>query len=187
MLVLLSIERINFVVLGGDTEIIPTRKLRSSVQSSSVHTGDIPSDLYYSALDGNWDSNQNGIYGEPAEADLLPELAIGRIPFSNTTELNNFLSKITRYAFSPVIFDTNRPLLAGEHLWDNPLTWGAQYLDLIVGLHDDNGYTTQVYHLQTLMIVYMIGIKHGVLRNCVIKSIKEHHLFIMWVMPMKTI
>lgn len=136
-------KRINFVVLGGDTEIIPTRKLRSSVQSSSVHTGDIPSDLYYSALDGNWDSNQNGIYGEPAEADLLPELAIGRIPFSNTTELNNFLSKITRYAFSPVIFDTNRPLLAGEHLWDNPLTWGAQYLDLIVGLHDDNGYTTQ--------------------------------------------
>ncbi|HPW66938.1 MAG TPA: C25 family cysteine peptidase [Salinivirgaceae bacterium] len=136
-------KRINFVVLGGDTEIIPTRKLRGNVQSSSTHTEDIPSDLYYSALSGNWDSNQNGIYGEPAEADLLPELAIGRIPFSNTTELTNFLSKITKYAFSPVVSETNRPLLVGEHLWDNPLTWGAQYLDLIVGVHDDNGYTTQ--------------------------------------------
>ena len=132
----------NYVLLAGDTEIIPTRKLRSVVQSSNIYTEDIPSDLYYSAIDGSWDTNQNGIFGEPTEADLLPDVAIGRIPFSNRTELHNILVKITRYQFSPVVDDTNKPLLVGEHLWDNPLTFGAQYLDLIVGEQNENGYST---------------------------------------------
>ncbi len=136
-------KNLEYVVLAGDTEIIPTRKLKAVVQSSDIYTEYIPSDLYYSALDGNWDKNQNGEYGEPEEADLFPEISIGRIPFSNITELNNFITKIKRYAFSPVSSDTNRPLLVGEHLWDNPLTWGAQYLDLIVGSQSSNGYTTQ--------------------------------------------
>ncbi|MDY0279543.1 MAG: C25 family cysteine peptidase [Salinivirgaceae bacterium] len=131
-----------YVLLAGDTEIIPDRKLRAVVQSSGVYTGNIPSDLYYAALDGNWDTNQNGIYGEPDEADLLPDIAIGRIPFSSNTELSNFLLKTTQYQFSPVLIDTNKPLLVGEHLWDNPLTYGAQYLDLVIGAQNQNGYFT---------------------------------------------
>ncbi len=136
-------KNVRFVVLGGDVETIPVRHLRAVAHSSQVYSENIPSDLYYAALDGNWDTNQNGIFGEPDEADLLPEVAIGRIPFSNASELNNFIGKTTNYTHSPVLSDTNKPLLVGEHLFDDPATWGAQYLDMIVGLQTANGYTTQ--------------------------------------------
>ena len=62
--------------------------------------------------------------------------------FSNTTELNSMLNKIIMYQNEPVTGELNNPLLAGEHLYDAPETWGAQYLELLVGFHDDNGYET---------------------------------------------
>ncbi len=34
------------------------------------------------------------------------------------------------------------PLLAGEHLYSDPETWGRDYLDLLIGERNDNGYTT---------------------------------------------
>ena len=33
-------------------------------------------------------------------------------------------------------------MLAGEHLYSDPETWGMDYLELLIGEHDDNGYTT---------------------------------------------
>lgn len=134
---------ISSVLLAGDIEHVPARGFYCQVQSSTLYEDDnIPADLYYSALDGTWNDDNDGLWGEPDEDDLLPEIAVARLPFSNLTELTNMINKTLLYTQNPIPADLDRPMLAGEQLWLDPLTWGADYLDLIVGFHDDNGYET---------------------------------------------
>ena len=132
-----------YVLLGGDVEHIPHRGFYCQVQSSSVYEDDdIPADLYYMALDGNWNTDGDDNWAEPDEDDLIPEVALARLPFTTHDELAKMLNKAAMYTNQPVTGELNNPLLAGEHLYSDPLTWGAQYLDLIHGNHDDNGYST---------------------------------------------
>jgi hypothetical protein len=134
---------IEHVVLAGDVEHVPYRGFYCTVQSSSVYTDDdIPSDLYYSALDGNWNTNQNGLWGEIGEDDLLPDISVGRLSFSNATELTAMLNKTIKYQNFPIQGELRKPLMAGENLYSGPDTWGSDYLELLIGTHDDNGYTT---------------------------------------------
>jgi len=135
---------ISFVLLGGDVQIIPHRGFYCRVLSGGSYLTDfgIPADLYYSALDGTWDDNGNGIWGEDTEDDLFPEVAVGRLTFSDTAELHNMLHKVFSYQSNPVNGELNRSLLAGEHLYSSPMTWGSDYLNLLIGLRTDNGYTT---------------------------------------------
>jgi len=135
---------IAYVLLGGDVEIVPPRGFYCYVQSGSGYTdNNIPADLYYSALDGTWNTDEDGSWGEPGEEDLYPEVAVGRMPFSDTVELHNMLHKTMLYQSNPVQGELTQPLLAGEHLWDNPITWGSDYMKLLVGYRTDNGYTTR--------------------------------------------
>lgn len=134
---------IEYVVLGGDDEIIPHRGFYTTVQSTTLVVNyNIPADIYYSSLDGNWNNDNDLLWGEPGEEDLLPEVAVGRLVISDTNDLSNALNKIINYQINPVNGDLRDPLLAGEHLYNNPLTWGADYLDLLIGYHSDNGYVT---------------------------------------------
>ncbi len=134
---------IEYVLLGGDVELIPYRGFYCHVQSGSGYDDNgIPADLYYSALDGNWNTDNDNHWGEPGEDDLLPEVAVARFPFSNMQELNNLKHKSISYQDSPVLGEFTSPLLAGEYLYSEPETWGSDYLELLRGYHDDNGYTT---------------------------------------------
>jgi len=134
---------IEHVMLGGDVEVVPFRGFWCTVESSYTYEDDnIPADLYYSALDGSWNDNGNNLWGEIGEDDLLPEISVGRYSFSNTTELNSMINKSVSYQNNPVLGELRQPLLAGEHLWTDPITWGADYLELLIGHHEDNGYTT---------------------------------------------
>ncbi len=136
-------HNIEFVLLGGDVEHVPYRGFYCYVESGSGYSdNDIPADLYYSALDGTWNDNGNNLWGEIGEDDLLPEVAVGRFSFSNQTELNAMLNKTTAYQDSPILGEFTNPLLAGEHLWSDPATYGSDYLRLLVGYRVDNGYTT---------------------------------------------
>lgn len=134
---------IEHVVLGGDVEHVAYRGFYCHVQSSSVYEdNNIPADIYYSSLDGNWNTNGNNLWAEIGEDDLLPEISVGRMSFSNSTELAAMLNKTIKYQNEPVLGELRNPLLAGENLYDNPETWGSDYLELLIGTRDDNGYTT---------------------------------------------
>ena len=135
---------IQHVLLAGDAELIPYRGLYCYVISGSGYEDyGIPSDLYYSALDGNWNTNGNSKWGEPGEDDLLPEVSVGRLPFSTNDELSHMLNKTLSYQFTPVAGEFRSPLLAGEYLYPAPyLTYGSYYMRLLVGTRSDNGYTT---------------------------------------------
>jgi len=135
---------IEYVLLGGDVEFVPYRGLYAYVVSGSGYEDyGIPADLYYSALDGNWNTDGDNRWGEPGEDDLLPEIAVARFPYSNTTELTSLIHKSIYYQNYPVLGEFNNVTLAGEYLYGSPYeTWGSDYLELLIGHHTDNGYET---------------------------------------------
>lgn len=137
---------IQMVVLGGDVDIVPYRGFFCQVQSSSLYeSNNIPADLYYCGLDGTWNEDCDEQYGEPGEDDLLPEIGMSRMSFNNTTDLANMIHKTLMYQQNPVLGEFHKVILAGEHLYDNPTSNGSDYLELLIGTHDDNGYTTVGY------------------------------------------
>ena len=135
---------IMMVNLGGDVPDIPYRGFYCYVTSGGgdKEDYDIPADLYYAALDGNWNNDGDNLWGEIGEDDLLPEIGIGRMCFSNQGELDNMLHKAMTYQTEPVLGEFRDVIMAGEHLYDDPMSNGSQYLEMLIGAHDDNGYTT---------------------------------------------
>ncbi len=130
------------VLLAGDTDVIPHRGFYVNMGSGASYVdNDIPADMYYSCLDGNWNTNGNDLWGEPTEADLVPELSIGRFCYNNDTEIQNFIHKTTSYMTQPVVSDAKSTLFVGEWLWDGP-TWGGDYMDEMIGGSSMHGYTT---------------------------------------------
>jgi hypothetical protein len=135
---------IEYVLLGGNDQYVPHRGFYCHVISGSGYDDwDIPADLYYSGMDGNYDLNGNQVYGEVEDsADLLPDVAVSRMPVVNTTELLNMIHKSVSYQTNPVLGEPPHPLLVGEYLYDAPLTFGGDYMDLLIDDHNDNGYFT---------------------------------------------
>ncbi len=84
-----------YVLLGGDTGVVPYRGLY--VSSGGYTDSDMASDMYYGHLDGTWDSDGDGRYGEPGEEDWYAEVAVGRAPVTNSTEAAAFVTKVIDY------------------------------------------------------------------------------------------
>ena len=135
---------IMMVNLAGDVPDLPYRGFYCDVLSGGSHTTDnnIPADLYFAGLDGTWNDDNDNRWGEIDEDDLLPEIGVGRMCFSHQGELDNLLHKAMSYQAEPVLGEFRRVIMGGEHLYDNPVSNGSQYLELLIGTHDDNGYTT---------------------------------------------
>lgn len=94
----------SWILLGGDAEIIPTRGVYARV--GSIVDTSLATDLYYACLDGPWDGNRNGVWGEPTDGwggrdiDLVPEVFVGRAPVSSREEATFFVDKVIRYESS---------------------------------------------------------------------------------------
>ena len=92
---------VRFVLLAGDTDIIPVRYVAMQMLNF-----DFPiSDLYYSCLDGTWNADGDAFFGEPPaapgaasdEADLVSEVYLGRAPVSTSAEAKVFVDKTLAY------------------------------------------------------------------------------------------
>jgi hypothetical protein len=93
-----------WVLLGGDVEIVPHRGCYGKVYSTSgwVIDENIPCDLYYSDLDGSWNADGDSIWGEVEDnVDLLWDVAVGRAPVNTATEATNFVNKALTYEQNP--------------------------------------------------------------------------------------
>jgi hypothetical protein len=113
-----------WVLLGGDTDVIPAR-----LGATTFYGGEmIATDLYYSCLDGNWNANGDSLYGQgtyglrPGDAaDLLPEVYVGRAPVTTPTEAQVFVNKTLQYECTPLGTYENRWLFFAEVLF--PKGW----------------------------------------------------------------
>ncbi|MEA1972688.1 MAG: C25 family cysteine peptidase, partial [Candidatus Cloacimonadota bacterium] len=130
---------LRFLLLAGDTNIIPSRGFRAVV---GEHTeNNIPADIYYSSFDTNWDEDSDGLYGESAEFDLAPEIAVGRFTYDNNNDILNEINKALSYSKTPVADEVKSALMMGEYLWEGP-TWGGDYMDEMIGGSNAHGYDT---------------------------------------------
>ncbi|MGC9515599.1 C25 family cysteine peptidase, partial [Methanocrinis sp.] len=149
---------ITYVLLGGDADnsrsggdswdrIIPARGLWAWDYETSPPK--IPSDLYYACLDGNYDYNGNGIYGEPGdgpgggEVDLMAEVYVGRAPVDSYAELSNFVRKTIAYESASSDPYLKEVLMVGEYLGFGGVSdWGGNSLDEIKDDSEASGYNT---------------------------------------------
>ena len=138
-----------WVLLGGDTEIIsPRRTFLTYMQGVGPDWRDtIPTDYYYSDLDGTWDDNGNGSYGEyPDNIDMYPDVFVGRAPCTDSSEAQLFVDKCLTYEANPPLDYQMKILYAAESLWVNIPTDGSElkeYIDHNFG--PDGRDTTKLY------------------------------------------
>lgn len=110
-----------WVLLAGDHESIPLR----IVEVRFSETEELASDAYYSDLDGTWDGNGNGVYGEVADAlDMEPDLDVGRLSVTNRADAETQVAKLLRYRRSPPVAAASRQLYLAEVLFPSDWTPG---------------------------------------------------------------
>jgi hypothetical protein len=125
---------VKYVLLGGDADgsdvggesgdnLLPVRKLW--VKTYQTNNWDlIPSDVYYSNLDGTFDYDNDNVFGERndgeggGEVDLYSEVYVGRAPVDSVDELQNFVRKTILYEDLYLSRDEYQDnlLMLGEHL-----------------------------------------------------------------------
>ena len=132
---------ISMVSLGGDVSIVPYRNLYCFAQEG--YEDDLPSDMYYACLDGTLNDDNDDLWGEVGEDDLLPELGIGRLPFNNETQFENIMHKTISYLQTPVLGEFTSPILGAEHLGDG--YYGSEDMERLIGENNDYDYTTYGY------------------------------------------
>lgn len=132
---------IMMVSLGGDVSIVPYRSLWCFAQEG--YEDYLPSDMYYAALDGTLNDDDDDRWGEVGEDDLLPELGIGRLPFNSQEQLDIILNKTFNYLENPVLGEFTSPILGAEHLGDG--YYGSDDMERLVGECNDYEYRTIGY------------------------------------------
>lgn len=82
-----------YILFGGDVNIVPVRFIAGG------HDGLFPSDLYYTAVENDWNANGNNIFGENNgdKSDITSEFYFGRAPVENGSEAHTFVSKVLAY------------------------------------------------------------------------------------------
>jgi hypothetical protein len=127
-----------WVLLGGDTEVIP---IRYAVHGFTNPPYPIPTDYYYSCINGNWNGDGDALFGEALPSgqqsggdtiDLSPDLWVGRAPVSTAGQASIFIHKVIDYE-KAVGLNSLYPtsvLLLGEQL--SPSLDGALFCENVL-------------------------------------------------------
>jgi len=148
-------DGIEYVIIGGDDDVIPARDLYVDYYNG------MPGDIYFSCLDGSWNYDGDGYWGEPTDGegggdvDMYAEVFVGRACAGNTTEAARFVNKTIWYLGGQHSC-TENVLLVGEYLGFGGIAeWGGNYLDELIGGSSEHGYTTvgfdpEIFNVDTL-------------------------------------
>jgi PKD repeat protein len=146
----------HYVLLAGDADgadvggesgdnIVPYRGLEV-IAPGVAWDQDIPSDLYYGCLDGTFDFDADGRYGEPddgpggGDVDLLAEVHVGRAAVDQESEVRHFVAKTLAYDASVPPRDV---LMVGEYVGFGGVgDWGGNYKDEVKNGSSHYGFTT---------------------------------------------
>jgi hypothetical protein len=122
---------LQWVLLIGDNNTIPSRYvyLPDTTEWTGQDPNLKPTDFYYAVMDdADWDDDSDGRWGEcstfnvggPAFdeiGDWQPDLYVGRIPFSDQSNISAIITKAMNYARNPTSFSATG--------WDSFLLGGA--------------------------------------------------------------
>ncbi len=150
-----------YVLLGGEIDIIPVRKLFVDLHTEDGKRDNIPADIYYGCVEPNectFDNDANGRYGEPndgvdgGDVDLCAEIYVGRAPVENSIELSNFIRKTLTYNATTNNYLTRAAML-GEHIgFGGPTEYATDSMEQIRqgGYYD--GYCTTGFNTVSTII-----------------------------------
>ncbi len=140
---------IEYVLLVGDITEIPMRICYPKPNDSQEST---PTDYYYADLTGDWDSDHDNYYGEYGEdnVDFVPEVYVGRIPWSDVGTVSSICQKITDFEGDVGLWKNNALLLGAisnyaneDHNMGHNKTDGAELMrEIISNLLGGWNYTT---------------------------------------------
>ncbi len=116
---------IRFVLLAGDTDDLPVRRVHSFFKDPPE---DIPAELYFADLDGSWNGDGDEHFGESTYGgtqgdgvDMIADVHLGRVPVRNAASAQLMVDKIIAYSSAPdPDYATNMSFYA-EVLF--PATW----------------------------------------------------------------
>ncbi|MGY5862463.1 MAG: C25 family cysteine peptidase, partial [Candidatus Thorarchaeota archaeon] len=93
-----------YYLMVGDCDIVPTREVWDPANAGGgLDNGTEPSDFYFECLDGDWDANDNGLYGELTDGvDLFPEVMVGRLPVQTPAQVQQVCASIIRFESNPL-------------------------------------------------------------------------------------
>lgn len=107
-----------YVVLGGDDTIVPDRNCYVNAGGEDEYT--MPTDLYYSALDGNWNADGDTTYGETTDnVDLGWEVIVARIPVRTAAHATAYINKLVAYETNVPVAISGKLLLGGMRAWNS--------------------------------------------------------------------
>jgi chitodextrinase len=110
-----------WVLLGGDTDVIPARYAYSTYLNGQVNY--VAADLYFACLDGSWNADHDAKWGEVNvdDTDLYAELYVGRLPTASVSDAAVMIDKIMTYESAADRGYTDRVSLLAEVLF--PADW----------------------------------------------------------------
>ncbi len=158
---------IQYVLIGGDDNLIPALDLYvvSWDGPGAVAEYNMPGDFYFSCLDGTFNYDGDGRWGEPTDGegggdiDLFPDVHVGRASVESALEAAYLISKTISYLGSEQPYLEN-VLLAGEQLRFGGLgEYGGYAMDEMVDGSDAHGFLTYafpsaVYDIEKLYDLY---------------------------------
>ena len=113
-----------FVILGGDVDVVPTRRLGSPTDGGPTDIGGIggrsdpPSDLYYAIMGDEWNPNQDA-WEWGLDDNITPgnfgSVYVGRLPFRDAAEAEIMFRKLIEYRF-PTYFGKYSPIYQGYYM-----------------------------------------------------------------------
>lgn len=108
-----------YVLLAGDHPKVPRREVHCEAYNAAEDVNlddDVAADLYYADLDGTWDGDDDGTYGEPEDGLGLMtlELFVGRVPLATIQDARNYVAKVLLYERPPHTDYQDTAIFLGE-------------------------------------------------------------------------
>ena len=151
-------NEITYVSLIGDVNAIPHRTVFAFDCEYGAYPdeNEIPTDMYYSCLEGDWNANQNNVFGENEdEVDFSPDVYVARIPANNSEELSTYFERLIQYEKGE-LSDYENNIGVSMDLWENSESEVCQQFiyehyfpesSNIYFLFGNENSTNNVYHL----------------------------------------
>ena len=136
-----------YLLLGGDRATIPVRRMFAMDCNADYYPDEdsIPADIYYSNLEGTFDFDNDGIYGEIEDScDMTSEVLLGRILFDTIYYgPSPIITRIIDYEQTKETEHLNRGMFMGMILWNPPFTPGGEAKEMIF-----NDIIPSAYHIK---------------------------------------
>ncbi|MFO8062429.1 MAG: C25 family cysteine peptidase [bacterium] len=138
-----------YLLLAGDSTMIPARRMFAMECGAGYYDDEdsIPSDLYYSAYDGDFNYDGDHIYGEIEDsADLYGDVYAGRMLFDTSFGPTYAINRTISYERTEETEHLSRGMFLGMVLWDPPYTPGGELKDMIGDDIIPSGYNIKKFY-----------------------------------------